>query len=85
MLTTRDDMELYLRTPEAFNIAIGESLTFAELAESTRCKMQTAIGYLNKDGCITMVPGPHEWHRFEEGDQIIVVSEHFTRFKQGKL
>ena len=56
----------------------GDTATFAEVIEAARRLQQTAMGYVLRDGSITMVPEASSCHRFMEGDQIIVLAQDYN-------
>ncbi|GAX83351.1 hypothetical protein CEUSTIGMA_g10776.t1 [Chlamydomonas eustigma] len=82
MLSTRDEVELFLRNPAALNIAAGDTVAFAEVIEAARRLKQTALGFVTAHGCIVMVPDASSCHKFEEGDQIVVLAQDYQPRKK---
>lgn len=74
--------EMYLRNPARFNIALDETVTFAEVAEAARQLRQTAVGYVRKNGECVMVPDPSHTWTFQEGDKVVVFAEEYKMRKK---
>lgn len=55
----------------------GDTVTFAEVAETARRLKHTAVGYLLACGRLVMAPEPMACHTFEDGDQIIVIAQDY--------
>jgi hypothetical protein len=57
-------------------------VTFAEVIEAARRLKQTALGFVTAYGCIVMVPDASSCHKFEDGDQVIVLAQDYQTTKK---
>lgn len=76
--------ELYLRNPQVYNLGIGDLLTFADVAETTRVFGETAVGVMRADGNFTLAPEPTFPLNLQQGDKVIVLAQNFdvTKLKR---
>ena len=73
----RQQQELYLRHPARFNVAPGQPVTFAELAEAVRLTGQTAVGYVRAGRLAVLAPRADHYVQLEHGDRVVVIAEEY--------
>lgn len=66
--------EVYLRRPERYGLN-GGSHAFAEVGELARLRGETAIGYINAEGRLHLVPNSCSEAHYGKDARVVVLSE----------